>query len=198
MTAYRSPGTLIRRVWFTGQTIHSVAASRTAITTGPGIGAILIRDPFGHDNGDRSTQGIVGNPSPAGTGTAEADPLVREGMDYTRPQTGYLHMQKVVVVGLGSAPENGTGRWLDVVAAEESVGVLVNGAVAEGDYIVPVAGQYHGVAQATRSDTVANAVTDLNAVLRNTIGIALQDNASGTNVRAVKLGGPFNSSPDRI
>lgn len=187
-TAYRGNPTAFRRVWFTGRTIHSVAGSRTVITAAPPIGAILVRDPFGHDNGS----GIIGNTSPAGTGAGDSDPLVREGLDYTQAQTGYLHGQKVIVAGLQPVSEGGVGRWVDVWTCEEAVDVLVNGTVAEQDYIIPVAGQYHGVA------APATTVGELNTVLRTAIGIALQDNASGTNRRAVKLGGPFNGSPDRI
>jgi hypothetical protein len=187
-TAYRGNPTAVRRVWFTGRTIHSVAGSRTVITAAPPIGAILVRDPFGHDNGS----GIIGNTAPAGTGVGDTDPLVREALDYTRPQANFLHGQKVIVASVGPLSEGGIGRWVEVWNCEEAVDVLLNGTVAEQDYIIPVADQYHGAA------APATSVAELNVVLRTAIGIALQDNSGGPNRRAVKLGGPFNGSPDRI
>lgn len=114
-TTGTSTTTAVRRVWFTGKNIATAKASRTnltrtttnAVTTAKtilAIGSVLIRDPFGWDNG--------------------------VGVDYTQAQASYLHEQAVVVVGMepvesGDPANDGYGRWVNVVELSEDVPTLV-------------------------------------------------------------------------
>lgn len=167
----------IRQVFYTGRTINATNASRTLISTAPTVGSVLIRDRFGWDRG--------------------------VGIDYTQPQTNFLFEQKVVVVDVSGLQRtllaNGTtliSGMVSVIDNSDAASVLVQGNITEGDYLVVANGAFFLAPQAIRSDTVANAVTDTNIVLRNTAGIAVfaSENVASAALRNVRVGG-FGNAP---
>lgn len=122
--AYARPGEIsiqaeARPAFYTGKTVNAVKASRTNIdedtssvsTTADTVlqkGSVLCRDFYGWDQG--------------------------KGMDYTRPATGILHEQKVVVVQLlnrkypDTISSDGPGRMCMVVDMSGEIDVLIKDA----------------------------------------------------------------------
>ena len=189
MANYRGQNLVTKRVWYTGRTINATRASSSVITLTNGLlpmGAVLVRDPFAFDQGgsrlgDPAT--VDANPAAVRTGTYE-------GIDYTQPQTGFLNQHKVVVVDPGIAPPgnpNG-GRWITVIEAADAATVLTNGTVAAGDQLGVTNGTF--AASALPVTSVAELVT----VLNNGIGVALETNSGGPNLRSAKISGGQNPS----
>ncbi len=186
--SYKGAPLATRRVWYTGQNINATNASRTALSSGDiAVGSVLIRDPYCWD-----TKGVqIGD-----TTTPSVTPEFL-GLDYTQPQTNFLHENKVVVVGAGVCNElkydaAGTRiypRWVDVVDAAEAVEALVTGTVAVADILCVTNGSFALSTQALRTDTAAHAVADLLAQQVGGCAMALEAHSGGTaHRRAVRFG----------
>jgi hypothetical protein len=122
----------VRNAFFTGLNINATEASRTAITSGTGgvagriaVGDVLIRDPYGHDNG-------------AGTLNSQ-----KNSTDFTVPQTNFLHEQALVVVTLmeGKGPQTRSGstyypQAFQGIELSEAEQVLVKANITAGTTVL--------------------------------------------------------------
>ena len=158
--SYKGRPLATHRVFFTGKTINATPASRTAITTGliggeVPLGAVLVRDPYGPDEGI--------------------------GQDFTQPQTSFLHEQKVVVVKKFPKLAGSVGQWVEVVESGEYVEAMVKlNATAGTSILGPVNGQFAlgavagGTDGAIRTDTPGNLGADLGAIAMTACALALE------------------------
>lgn len=176
--AYNGNVLNVREVWYTGKNINATAASRTDITTALAVGQVLVRDPYGHDNG--------------------------EGLDYTQPQTSFLHEAKVVIVNLPPKTRltgEGYGRWVGVVDLAPSVDALVDGDtvdVAAGNLLAVTNGSFN-LTKLANTTALTDASVDTVGELLNVVaasgacGIALEANTGAAALKKIKFNGcgPF-------
>lgn len=114
------------QAWATGKTINATKGSRTNITTAVQEGYVLVQDPYGFDNLDQ-----LGNP---------------KHIDFTQPQTSFLHMLKVLIVGVHPDTNTelaaGRGGWVEIVEIDRQADCMLAESAAVGDVMAVANGSY--------------------------------------------------------
>lgn len=174
---YGTGPTRIRSGYYTSKTINATNGSRTIVAAAISVGCVLVRDPYGFDTGI--------------------------GMDFTQPQTNFLHEQKVVVTavrtpkfGLTLATD-GAPVEFDCVEMNEEVNVLTHANMTAGvTYLAVTNGQFYligaagGASGALQTDTAAHVAADLESILKFGAGLALEtfDSSTTTALKKVRFG----------
>lgn len=138
------------KVWYTAKNINATNGSRSAISTGPTKGAVLVLDPYQWDGPDADS--------------ASAKPL-----NFTQPQISFLHYPKVVVASEVDSSVRTSGGYVSVLPYFIADYALVDGTtdVTIGDELEVTNGSFNLTKRAAlTADLVADAsltIADSNA-----------------------------------
>lgn len=157
------------KLYYTGKNINATNGSRTAISGVVPVGACVVFDPYGHDQG--------------------------KGHDVTQPQTNFLNIPAGIVVG-GSPTTIAEPGYIEVVSMANYIEALVLGNLTApiddttaAQRLGPVAGQWYlGIITKSVASADANTAALLKCIAHSW---ATQNNASAalTPVRLSTLGG---------
>lgn len=164
----------VKRVYYTGKTIHAVSATRTSLAELPPIGASVCFDPYGHDKG--------------------------KGVDVTKPYTATLAQFAGIVVAYSASAKKDKRGYIDVCPAGDFVQALTKLAgaipIAEASLmrLTPVNNKWYLGALA---ESVATGAANIYALMQF-VGYTLD----ATDTSAVTAGAlapirlcPFNRNP---